>query len=157
MQSIRPDLVNLEMLDVEFFDDHTAQTRLVSNLATGQRERSEREIWTRRRNALGGGTYGTVWLEWCMAGSSCGELRAVKEIRKGPTTSSAQYIKELNAIHWFSQERVGHNDNYIQRMCPNRLIVQRLFRLLFRLVPKRKCPLHCNGISSAPRLRTTYW
>jgi len=97
-----------------------------STVATKSRPRKIKERWRRVRQ-LGSGSYGTVWLERCSAGSQekVGTLRAVKEIRcdvgrggggggggKGKQkedrkTPSEECARELEAIGKFSQAAVS--------------------------------------------------
>ncbi len=105
MASSLSDLVVDSKLDVKLFQDHSIQTRLVSNPTTGQRRTYEQEKWERTK-VLGRGSFGVVWLERCTDGSCSGEVRAVKEIVKGPANISADYNRELEAIAKFSHKRV---------------------------------------------------
>ncbi len=100
-----PDLVVDSEFEVECFKDYSIQIRLVSNPETGQRRIRERERWQRLKE-LGRGSFGVVWLEECTEGPSTGDVRAVKEIRKGTATAS-NYSRELEAIAKFSQKRVA--------------------------------------------------
>jgi hypothetical protein len=109
MASSLPDLITDSKLEVESFKDYSIQTRLVSNPATGQRRTRQQERWQRIKE-LGRGSFGTVWLEECTAGPSSGEVRAVKELCKNPTSVSTNYYRELEAIAKFSQERVSTVD-----------------------------------------------
>jgi hypothetical protein len=102
------DFVTDSKLEVEFFDKYITQTRLNSNLATGQRQTQHVEHWQRTKRILGSGSYGVVWLEECIAGPGSGEVRAVKELSKG-TGVSTNYNRELEAIARFSQEKVGYS------------------------------------------------
>jgi serine/threonine protein kinase len=66
----------------------------------------EEEIWTRKQE-LGHGSFGRVWLESCIGGESVGRLRAVKVINKAHKTSSTtEYERELEALAKLSNEKV---------------------------------------------------
>ncbi len=99
------DLIVDSELEVECFKDYSIQITFVSNPATGQRRIRERERWQRSKER-GSGSFGVVWLEKCTEGPSTGDIRAVKEIRKGTATVS-NYSRELEAIAKFSQKRVS--------------------------------------------------
>jgi hypothetical protein len=103
------DFIKDTRLEIEVFADHTIQTTFVSNPTTGQRRTQVHERWQRTKE-LGHGSFGVVRLEECTTGPSLGELRAVKELRKGTVDVSPNYYKELEAIAKFSQERVGTLD-----------------------------------------------
>ena len=66
-----------------------------------------KQRWRRVRK-LGAGGFGEVWLEECFAGPDTGSVRAVKQMPKNPTHVS--YLRELEAIAKFSQEKVRHHD-----------------------------------------------
>lgn len=100
------DFIKDTRLEIEVFADHTIQTTFISNPATGQRRTPVHERWQQTKE-LGHGSFGLVRLEECTTGPSSGELRAVKELRKGTADASPNYHKELEAIAKFSQERVG--------------------------------------------------
>jgi len=71
--------------------------------------RRRRETWTREQ-ILGHGGYGVVWLERKVKeGGSPAELRAVKSIRISDHRTKpdgGQYVRELEALVMFSQDKV---------------------------------------------------
>jgi serine/threonine protein kinase len=97
-----PDLVRRSELDAEILDhEHTRHVYFVSKL--GQRKVREEECW-KRRQELGSGSFGAVYLEVCTQGNKEGKLRAVKEIRKPKDTN---YYRELEALAYFSHANVS--------------------------------------------------
>jgi hypothetical protein len=97
------DLVRDAKLPTKFRPNHTVHTVFESSDLPRRQTRRQRreEIWVRSKK-LGCGGYGTVWLEECGT-----RLRAVKEIVKNTEAgSSAEYIRELEAIAKFSHSRV---------------------------------------------------
>ncbi len=83
------------------FPDHTVQIVRVSDPKTGRRPTRVEQKWEVTKE-LGWGSFGVVNLQTCTSGPASGQLRAVKQIRKGP----ANYDRELEAIAKFSQEKV---------------------------------------------------
>ena len=69
---------------------------------------SRQEVWVREK-LLGHGGYGMVWLERMAKGSqTTPEFRAVKQIRvQKPITDGDLYIRELEALAKFSQDKAG--------------------------------------------------
>ena len=103
-----PELVRDWKLECDCSDinNSTLQIRHVTNAAEGLWRQRVEERW-RRKHELGRGSFGVVWLEECVSGPSEGQLRAVKQLRKAPhSTTSKYYAKELEAIVKFSHERV---------------------------------------------------
>jgi hypothetical protein len=108
MEETLSDLVRDWKLESIVDNNCTIQTRHISNPATGQWRSRVEERWQRKKE-LGSGTFGIVWLEECTSGPSNGQVRAVKELRKGTTPSSmspTNFSRELEAIFKFSHERV---------------------------------------------------
>jgi calcium/calmodulin-dependent protein kinase I len=67
------------------------------------------EAW-KRREKLGTGAFGQVYLEELLSGSEAGKLRAVKEIAKTPPQDPRKeidYTRELEAIAKFSHPKVS--------------------------------------------------
>ncbi|KAL5363914.1 kinase-like domain-containing protein [Aspergillus floccosus] len=100
-----PDLVRDSELETHFLPDcntetvHTYHER--SPYSRGLVSRSEH--WRRLRK-IGGGGFGTVWLERCIKGGQPGiELRAVKHLDMTPNAKRLDYSRELEAIAKFSQ------------------------------------------------------
>ncbi|KAK3365111.1 kinase-like domain-containing protein [Lasiosphaeria ovina] len=67
----------------------------------------------------GAALFGTLWLEECLSGPARGQLRAVKEIRKGNSSSlvpggaAVDYERELEAVVKFSQDMYFENDSAV--------------------------------------------
>ena len=103
MATIRrlPDLVNDTKLLVELHDSHAVHFLVGSDGPGGQRMRRtwRQEKWARKK-LLGGGATGEVWLEECHAGTSKGQLQAVKIISK---SVDFDVYEELETIAKFSQ------------------------------------------------------
>jgi len=79
----------------------------VHNRVSGRREAPQKETWERRKK-LGRGGFGSVWLEHNIdGGQTSRKIRAVKELRPGKTLIVAEYVRELEALAKFSQEKVG--------------------------------------------------
>ncbi|KAF7552319.1 hypothetical protein G7Z17_g4387 [Cylindrodendrum hubeiense] len=108
MSGLNSDLVRDSKLEARFIGGATHHALLVSDPALGRRRRHEDERWFRKKR-LGGGSYGTVWLESCTDGRKKGALRAVKEILKpSPSDSSKDFLdygRELEAIAKFSNDK----------------------------------------------------
>ena len=104
------DLVRDWKLESIVQDTCTVHSRHVSDPAAGLWRRQVQERWQRKQE-LGRGSFGVVWLEQCVSGPSQGRLRAVKELRKTSSGPRADDSKELAAILKFSHERVGYSLN----------------------------------------------
>ncbi|KAF2806858.1 kinase-like protein [Mytilinidion resinicola] len=97
------DLVRDSRLKTRFSSKYTQHVYYVSGETPRQRKVRREERWE-RRESLGSGSFGTVWLEKLTAEHA--RYRAVKEIRKiqrGSNTIS--YGRELEAIAKFSHEK----------------------------------------------------
>lgn len=99
-----PDLVQLSKLEVYPHSDpeYTQHVRYVSGSTATQRRVRQEEKWKREKK-LGRGGYGTVWLERCVQGDRKSEVWAVKEV---PKHGSSHYLRELEAIAFFSHHKV---------------------------------------------------
>ena len=101
-----PELVRDTRLHAEVQGKITVHRRLVRRRGAPQEER-----WIRYENSIiGGGGSGVVWLEHKVkqAAEDLDECRAVKGIRMSGD-STIRYVRELEALAKFSQERVsGH-------------------------------------------------
>lgn len=86
--------------------NQTTQIRRAAGTKPSRRREKTEEIWE-RKHELGGGAYGTVWLEECFTVSSQQEprLRAVKEIRKHHSVPTSAFHRELEAIAKFSHDK----------------------------------------------------
>lgn len=102
------DLVKDAKLPTRLDAEYTTHTFLESTSVAGRRarRREREEIWKKKQH-LGVGVLGTVWLEEC-AVEGGGKLRAVKEVcRVAPGSKHVDYTRELEAIAKFSQQRVS--------------------------------------------------
>lgn len=101
------DLVKDARLATKTDSEYTIHTFLESTSVEGRRaRRREREEFWERKQHLGIGICGTVWLEKRVANGDS-KLRAVKEIRKvAPGSRTMDVSRELEAITRFSQQRV---------------------------------------------------
>jgi hypothetical protein len=104
MEQSLPDLVRDSKLETQIFTDHTVQTVYVSDPTTGQRCVPIEQRW-HVAEQLGSGSFGVVYLEKCVSGPALGQVRAVKQLRKGGSNAS-NYARELEAIAKFSHEKV---------------------------------------------------
>jgi hypothetical protein len=101
-----PDLVRDSQLDVEFRDGYTVHVYFESSLASRQRAVPREETWRHERQ-IGGGAFGSVWLETCTSGRQEGAVRAVKKIAvRRDSARDAVYTRELEAIAKFSHPKV---------------------------------------------------
>lgn len=103
----------------ELVRDKELSTTTENNLTTHHRRhgrRSIRETWKHDNVTLGQGGYGVVWLERRVdsesddLGERGPELRAVKRIRavdRSTLSESKHYLRELEALAKFSQDKVG--------------------------------------------------
>ena len=107
MTSIRlPDLVIDSEIPATIEKEWTKHMFYESGPSSGKRKIQVEQKW-KRKEYLGKGSYGTVWLEECISGSHNTSLRAVKQIRKtGPDTKHIIYHRELEAIIKFSNAKV---------------------------------------------------
>ncbi|CAH0021318.1 unnamed protein product [Clonostachys rhizophaga] len=98
---------------IAFQTDDTSIVRHIvytSNPHMRQRRMKKEEAW-KRREKLGTGAFGQVYLEELLSGSEAGKLRAVKEIAKTPPQDPRKeidYTRELEAIAKFSHPKYVH-------------------------------------------------
>uniref|UniRef100_A0A8H7N300 mitogen-activated protein kinase n=1 Tax=Bionectria ochroleuca TaxID=29856 RepID=A0A8H7N300_BIOOC len=98
---------------IAFQTDDTSIVRHIvytSNPHMRQRRMKTEEAW-KRREKLGTGAFGQVYLEELLSGSEAGKLRAVKEIAKTPPQDPRKeidYTRELEAIAKFSHPKYVH-------------------------------------------------
>jgi hypothetical protein len=100
-----PDLVRDSQLDTSFRNGYTVH---IISEATSFRQRAvpREEVWKEER-LVGGGAFGSVWLEKCIHGTSKDTLRAVKKIAsRHQGLKDVTYIRELEAAAKFSQRKV---------------------------------------------------
>jgi hypothetical protein len=101
-----PDLVRDSQLDVELRDGCTVHVYLESSFDSRQRAVQREETWKQERH-IGGGAFGSVWLETCTSGRQKGAVRAVKKVTLlQNSTRDAVYVRELEAIAKFSHPKV---------------------------------------------------
>ncbi|OCL14751.1 kinase-like protein, partial [Glonium stellatum] len=96
-----PDLVRESKLDAQTLRGFTIHTFHDSSKIKEQGGPRE-EFW-RRKERIGGGSFGQVWLEECVKGCRGPKLRAVKEITT--TRHNIDYTRELEAIALFSHKK----------------------------------------------------
>ncbi|KAJ5906473.1 Tetratricopeptide-like helical [Penicillium subrubescens] len=102
------DLILDSKLETHFLPDCTVHTFQESDPNSRQRLVIRSEHWRRQRK-IGGGGFGTVWLETCTQGSrgttQNAPVRAVKQIDLDPRLGKLDYNRELEAIAKFSHTR----------------------------------------------------
>src|SRR5262249_56477979 len=100
-----PDLVRDSQLRAEFRDGCTVHEYLESSLAS--RTVLRKETWKQERQ-VGGGAFGSIWLERCTSGKQKDTVRAVKKIVVRHNARDTAYIRELDAIAKFSHPKVWY-------------------------------------------------
>ena len=99
-----PDTVTDNELASEVTENFTVHTYLQES-ENGPPQSAD-EIWKRKEH-LGSGSYGTVWLETCTLGKKVGQYRAVKMITYNERRLPFSLIvRELDAIGKFSRNKV---------------------------------------------------
>ncbi|KAK0644063.1 kinase-like domain-containing protein [Cercophora newfieldiana] len=104
-QATLPELVRDFRLQASLQGSVTVHTR-----APGRRGVSRHESWSRER-ILGNGGYGVVWLERKVkitdknADAQATALRAVKCVKIPPSQTNFKYVRELEALAKFSQDK----------------------------------------------------
>ncbi|EAU32565.1 predicted protein [Aspergillus terreus NIH2624] len=100
-----PDLVRDLELETEFLPYCNTETvHTYHERQPYSRDQVSRSEHWRRLRKIGGGGFGTVWLERCTKGGHHGiELRAVKQLEMTPHSKRLDYSHELEAIAKFSQ------------------------------------------------------
>lgn len=102
-----PDLVRDSQLDTRFHSKYTSHVYYESGPTARERVLVREEYW-KREKYIGGGSFGTVWLEKCVKGQREVEVRAVKEIPKPQQPSRpVNYNRELEAMAKFSHWKVS--------------------------------------------------
>jgi hypothetical protein len=111
-----PDLIRESKLKTRFLPHcgvETVHTFRESDPASGQRLVIRSEHWQRQRR-IGGGGFGSVWLERCTKGGRSGAtaaqdsvVRAVKQIDMDTRLELIDFNRELEAIAKFSHSRVS--------------------------------------------------
>ena len=101
-----PDLVRDSELDVELRDGYTVHAYFESSHSSRQPAVRREETWKQER-LIGGGAFGSVWLETCTSGKQKGAVRAVKKISvRQINNRDVVYTRELEAITRFSHPKV---------------------------------------------------
>ena len=107
------DLIRDSKLETHFLPGETVHTFQESDPISGRRLVTRSEHWRRQRR-IGGGGFGSVWLEERTKGGrlrqDAGAVRAVKQIDMDTRLGSIDYKlydRELEAIAKFSHSRVG--------------------------------------------------
>ncbi|KAH8430990.1 serine/threonine-protein kinase [Aspergillus melleus] len=98
------DLVRDSKLETHFLPDssvETVHTYHEPDYKSRRRLVSRSEHWRRYRK-IGGGSYGSVWLEKCTKGARQNELRAIKQMEVRRQSTRVDYYRELKAIAKFS-------------------------------------------------------
>jgi hypothetical protein len=101
------DLIEHFKLETEFHQEHTVEITHALQHDRGRQRVKTETIWTRREN-LGSGAFGTVWLEKNQSGAT----RAVKKVSKTPFDRiGIDYHVELLALAKLSKVCDGpHTD-----------------------------------------------
>lgn len=105
------DLIRDSRLETFFLPDcsvETVHTYRESDISSRRRVVARSEHW-KRLSKIGGGAYGSVWLEKCIKDShqrNLQSLRAVKQIDVDTRSGPIDYNRELEAIAKFSHARV---------------------------------------------------
>jgi hypothetical protein len=142
-REVLPELVRDSRLQATVQQNLTIHTRPL-----GRRGVSRHETWEREK-ILGYGGYGVVWLERKVNDDGPAQLRAVKGIRiSEPRTKGANYVRELEAMAKFSQDKVRVPGQLVSRrdVLMPRLAVCRVLRQIVRLVRKRRVASHRYGV-----------
>jgi hypothetical protein len=103
-----PDLVRDSKLETRIIDnDYYVHTYYESDPKSRRRAVARLEHWQRQR-LIGGGSYGSVWLEKCVKGRHDIQVRAVKKISTPihQHPKPIDYNRELEAIAKFSHPNV---------------------------------------------------
>ena len=100
-----PDLVRDSKLETHFLHGNIAETVHTYNEPdpTSQRRLVSRSEHWQRQTRIGGGGFGSVWLEKCTKGHRDIQVRAVKRIE---ISARVDYNRELEAIAKFSHRKV---------------------------------------------------
>jgi hypothetical protein len=106
------DLVKDSKLETFFHPEYTVHIYIESGHTALERTNRREEYWKRGKH-IGGGSYGSVWLEQCVEGKREIGLRAVKQIIKPPQLlKPVNYNRELEAISKFSHRKVSSVSRY---------------------------------------------
>lgn len=76
---------------------------------------SRSETWESYKQPIGSGGQGTVFLQGCTSGSRVGQCRALKVIHCREAKRQKQYLREIEAMAKFSNERVWEGSTYISQ------------------------------------------
>lgn len=114
------DLVQDAELQTRFHPEYTVHIYTETGSSVRERAILREEYW-KRQKFLGGGSYGSVWLEQCVEGEREVKVRAVKEVVKSPHASKqVDHNRELEAISKFSHRKVSSSILWI---CPSWLFI----------------------------------
>lgn len=122
-RSLISDLVRDSKIETEFLDSCFQHVFYDTGASAKQRRMRREERWV-RRNFVGRGAYGSVYLEQCVIGTSQ-KLRAVKEIKKSVVPGQElDYLRELEAVAKFSHQKVSlSKDSPFVRIRPKHRLV----------------------------------
>jgi len=131
-----PDLVRDSKLETEILDDYVVHTYYESDPVSRRRAVLRLEYW-RRRQLIGEGSFGSVWMEECTKGQRGVQVRAVKKIA-APARQRAKpidYNRELEAMAKFSHPNVRLQVlSLILTAATNVFLVREMLRQSIRLV-----------------------
>ncbi|KAF9884426.1 hypothetical protein FE257_001757 [Aspergillus nanangensis] len=96
-----PDLVRDSKLETRFLHTETVHIYDEPDPASRRRLVSRSEHWTKQKK-IGGGGFGSIWLEKCIKGGRDIEVRAVKQLEKDRRVGHLDYNRELETIAKFS-------------------------------------------------------
>lgn len=145
-----PDLVRDSKLDTRFHPKYVCHRYLESGLTPQERTIAREEYWKRVKH-IGGGSFGSVWLEKCIKGVRDHDLRAVKEIlRSSHLNKEIDYNRELEAMAKFSHPKVSSDVLMLSKHL-TAVSVRPLFRPFVRMVRECQCSFNCYGVLSQRR------
>ncbi|KAK2756397.1 hypothetical protein FQN54_005289 [Arachnomyces sp. PD_36] len=96
-----PDLVRDSKLETRFLHAETIHIYDEPDPSSRRRLVSRSEHWERQKK-IGGGGFGSVWLEKCTKGGRDIKVRAVKQLEKDRRFGHLNYNRELEAVAKFS-------------------------------------------------------
>ncbi|OKL64436.1 hypothetical protein UA08_00881 [Talaromyces atroroseus] len=101
------DLIRDSKLETHFEPHSSVETVHTYNTPdpTSRRRLVRRSEHWKRQNKIGGGSYGSVWLEKCTQGYRDVQVRAIKQIEKHEQFAHIDYTRELEAIAKFSHAK----------------------------------------------------
>ncbi|KAH8693006.1 kinase-like domain-containing protein [Talaromyces proteolyticus] len=101
------DLIRDSKLETHFEPHSSVETVHTYNTPdpTSRRRLVRRSEHWKRQNKIGGGSYGSVWLEKCTKGYRDVQVRAIKQLEKHEQFAHIDYTRELEAIAKFSHAK----------------------------------------------------